>query len=57
MLQTLMSADEFNVSDVKSSGIKTGLIKLDGETYKNTVGRQFMLQTLMPSKTKLTSEM
>ena len=35
MLQTLISSDEFNVSDVrKSSGIKTGRIKLQGETYK-----------------------
>ena len=31
----LISSDEFNVSDVrKSSGIKTGRIKLQGETYK-----------------------
>ena len=41
MLQPLISSDEFNVSDVKvpgglrlkSCGIKTGRIKLDGETY------------------------
>ena len=37
MLQTLTSSDEFNVSaTLKSSGIETGPIKLDGETYKNT---------------------
>ena len=34
MLQTLISSDEFNVCNLKSSGIKTGRIKLDGETYK-----------------------